>query len=314
MTLETEVADDVPLMDVDPVRIREVLGNLVANALRHTPAGGRVAVRAGVRPGRDQSRSRSRDTGSGIDPELLPHVFDRFARGAGSSGTGLGLSIARSLVDLHGGSIEARSPTDGGTRSGSGFRSPRAPSDPGREPLAPWYPRTPARPSGCAQTPSAVTLVACSDDPAPLVDPSRPPRWPRPRSCVLTAMPAAAAGLSGQGRALPQLRGDGRGHPGGGGRPSRHRPGLQHRQELSGPRHLGRQDQRQRRDRRGRARGPVRRPPPRPRAPDRRAGAVPAPHARRTATATDTPDHEPRRTAARSGSSSRSTPTASSTT
>ena len=56
-----------------------------------------------------------RDTGTGIDPELLPHVFDRFARGAGSTGTGLGLSIARGLVELHGGTIAAAVPAGGGT-------------------------------------------------------------------------------------------------------------------------------------------------------------------------------------------------------
>jgi two-component system sensor histidine kinase BaeS len=121
VTLGTDVADDVPLLDVDPVRIREVLGNLVANALRHTPSGGRVDVTARLMPGGERASDRPptveivvRDTGSGIDPDLLPHVFDRFARGAGSSGTGLGLSIARGLVELHGGTIAAASPGGGG--------------------------------------------------------------------------------------------------------------------------------------------------------------------------------------------------------
>ncbi|TMF36290.1 MAG: HAMP domain-containing histidine kinase, partial [Chloroflexi bacterium] len=54
------------------------------------------------------------DTGPGIDPALLPHVFERFARGQGSTGTGLGLSIARGLIELHGGSIAALSPPGGG--------------------------------------------------------------------------------------------------------------------------------------------------------------------------------------------------------
>jgi two-component system sensor histidine kinase BaeS len=134
VTIEATVADDVPLLDVDPVRIREVLGNLVANALRHTPSGGSISIRATRAPGagsgggeRDrtpQNAARAagaaveivvQDTGSGIEPALLPHVFDRFARGAGSTGTGLGLSIARGLVELHGGSIAASSPPAGGT-------------------------------------------------------------------------------------------------------------------------------------------------------------------------------------------------------
>jgi signal transduction histidine kinase len=117
VSIEATVEGDVPLVDVDPVRIREVLGNLVGNALRHTPAGGRITILARPASG-DRAREVElivRDTGSGIDPELLPHVFDRFARGAGSPGTGLGLSIARGLVELHGGTIEAASPPDGGT-------------------------------------------------------------------------------------------------------------------------------------------------------------------------------------------------------
>jgi len=123
------VADrDVPLVDVDPVRIREVVGNLVANAVRHTPAGGRVevAVRRRSYPAAASTQARGgrpaaaveivvSDTGPGIDPELLPHVFERFARGPASPGTGLGLSIARGLVELHGGTIEAASPPRAGT-------------------------------------------------------------------------------------------------------------------------------------------------------------------------------------------------------
>ncbi|MEA2606340.1 MAG: two-component system, OmpR family, sensor histidine kinase BaeS, partial [Chloroflexota bacterium] len=118
--ITTAIDDDLALLELDPVRIREVIGNLVANALRHTPSGGRIAIEAHpVRDGRAAARPAVeivvRDTGTGIDPELLPHVFDRFARGAGSTGSGLGLSIARGLVELHGGTIEASSPAGGGT-------------------------------------------------------------------------------------------------------------------------------------------------------------------------------------------------------
>jgi two-component system sensor histidine kinase BaeS len=111
--LGATIDDDLPLLDLDPVRIREVIGNLVANALRHTPAGGRITI--GARVVQQAVEITVRDTGSGIDPELLPHVFDRFARGAGSTGSGLGLSIARGLIELHGGTIEAMSAPGGGT-------------------------------------------------------------------------------------------------------------------------------------------------------------------------------------------------------
>jgi two-component system sensor histidine kinase BaeS len=130
--LSTAIEDDVPLLEIDPVRIREVVANLVANALRHTPSGGRISIEA-ARAGasaRDGEPSEVeivvRDTGSGIDPALLPHLFERFARGSGSTGSGLGLSIARSLVELHGGSIVAASPGDGGTRIA--IRLPFAPA------------------------------------------------------------------------------------------------------------------------------------------------------------------------------------------
>jgi signal transduction histidine kinase len=124
--LDARVDDELPLVEVDPVRIREVIANLVANALRHTPSGGRVTIDAHAatasRPAKVPPASSSgsieirvRDTGTGIDPELLPHVFERFSRGAGSTGSGLGLSIARGLIELHGGTIEASSPSGGGT-------------------------------------------------------------------------------------------------------------------------------------------------------------------------------------------------------
>ena len=87
------------------MRIREVLSNLVANALRHTPSGGRVTVAGAVEDGELGPCSTVRDTGPGIDPALLPHVFDRFVKGDESRGSGLGLAIARQLVVAHGGEI-----------------------------------------------------------------------------------------------------------------------------------------------------------------------------------------------------------------
>jgi signal transduction histidine kinase len=105
VALTVEIADDVPLLEVDPVRIREVLANLVANALRHTPTGGSVRLAAALADGGRAVELSVIDTGSGIDPSLVPHVFDRFAKAADSRGSGLGLAIARGLVEAHGGTI-----------------------------------------------------------------------------------------------------------------------------------------------------------------------------------------------------------------
>ncbi len=105
---------DLPILDVDPVRIREVLSNLVANAIRHTPPAGRVTVEC-LPDDRGGVRIVVRDTGSGIDPALLPHVFDRFVTGDGSGGSGLGLAIARQLVTAHGGEIGVTSEPRTGT-------------------------------------------------------------------------------------------------------------------------------------------------------------------------------------------------------
>jgi two-component system OmpR family sensor kinase/two-component system sensor histidine kinase BaeS len=112
--LVAAIDDDLPILDIDPVRIREVLSNLVTNALRHTPSGGRVTVGGMAEDGR-WVRLEVRDTGPGIDPALLPHVFDRFVTGDGSRGSGLGLAIARQLVLAHGGEIVAESVPGSGT-------------------------------------------------------------------------------------------------------------------------------------------------------------------------------------------------------
>ena len=108
--LGAAIDGDLPILDLDPVRIREVLANLVANAIRHTPPGGRVTLAGSVEAGGRWVRLEVIDTGPGIDPALLPHVFDRFVKGEGSRGSGLGLAIARQLVLAHGGEIAAESP------------------------------------------------------------------------------------------------------------------------------------------------------------------------------------------------------------
>jgi len=100
----------------DPTRLQQVVWNLLSNAIKFTAQGGRVDVRL------ERSGPRLRlavsDTGEGIDPAFLPHVFDRLRQGDGSttrrhSGLGLGLSIVKHLVELHGGTVEAYSPGRG---------------------------------------------------------------------------------------------------------------------------------------------------------------------------------------------------------
>jgi signal transduction histidine kinase len=106
---------DPPLLDIDPVRIREVVDNLVANALRYTPSGGTVTISTTLSPGTPFIVVEVADTGAGIAPEVADHLFDRFAKSGESRGSGLGLAIARHLVEAHGGTIEASSGPDRGT-------------------------------------------------------------------------------------------------------------------------------------------------------------------------------------------------------
>ena len=111
--LNVTVADGMPLLDIDPARIREVIANLLTNALRHTPRDGSVELSA--ESAGDGATISVRDTGTGMPPEQLQRVFDRFYRSPGSPGTGLGLPIARSLVEAHGGSMTATSEPERGT-------------------------------------------------------------------------------------------------------------------------------------------------------------------------------------------------------
>jgi signal transduction histidine kinase len=111
--LEIDAPDDLPPIDADAVRIREVIGNLLSNALRHTPTGGSVVVR--VAAGAGGVSVEVRDTGRGMPPEEIARAFDRFYKGSESRGSGLGLTIARGLVTAHGGEIRASSEPGRGT-------------------------------------------------------------------------------------------------------------------------------------------------------------------------------------------------------
>lgn len=115
------VVDIPPDMELtaDRMLLRRALVNVISNALRYTPAGGRITISA--RDGDSASTIEVSDTGSGIPPALLPHVFDRHIRDADSrtrhpEGTGLGLAIVRGIMTLHGGAATVVSPPGDGTR------------------------------------------------------------------------------------------------------------------------------------------------------------------------------------------------------
>jgi signal transduction histidine kinase len=110
--LTEDLPDDLPQIYADPERVYQVLFNLLDNAVRFTPSGGRVTLTASSRNGAIDVVVA--DTGPGIPPEHLPRLFERFyrvdrARSRGEGGTGIGLAIARSVVEAHGGRIWAES-------------------------------------------------------------------------------------------------------------------------------------------------------------------------------------------------------------
>jgi len=117
-----QVRDDGhPPIAIDPVRIREVLTNLVSNALRHSTVGGTVTIAIAPSTGSGQAGGVNgvavsvADTGAGMTPEDAQRAFARFYKGPGSGGSGLGLAIARALVLAHGGSIDLHSEPGRGT-------------------------------------------------------------------------------------------------------------------------------------------------------------------------------------------------------
>ncbi len=117
ITLHVVALPDLPEVNVDVERISQVLDNLILNAFRYTPAGGEVELSGNSAAGKVQLQIR--DSGTGILPEDLPHIYDRFYRGdkarRESGESGLGLAIAKSIVEAHGGQISAESEPGKGT-------------------------------------------------------------------------------------------------------------------------------------------------------------------------------------------------------
>lgn len=125
IVLQVQAPPDLPPIWVDPERMAQVLGNLVRNALRYTPANGQITLTAQLNGSSTQPGEmvilQVQDTGSGIEPALLPHIFERFYRADASrqhhegEASGLGLAIVKSIVEAHGGTISVTSQLDYGT-------------------------------------------------------------------------------------------------------------------------------------------------------------------------------------------------------
>ena len=131
VALSAQMDANLPPLNLDPARIRQVLENLIANALRYTPSGGKIGVQLTVN-GEQSTVGKAwqlavggqrsfdtvsvTDTGRGIAPEELPHIFDRLYKSRDSRGAGLGLAIAKNLIAAHGGEISAQSEVGKGTK------------------------------------------------------------------------------------------------------------------------------------------------------------------------------------------------------
>lgn len=111
ITLRSDVAPGLPVVGVDSQRMAQVLGNLIGNALRYTPAGGEIVLGAAAEA--SAVCLSVTDSGRGIAPDALPHIFDRFYRAdparAEAGASGLGLAIAKSIVEAHGGTLSVNS-------------------------------------------------------------------------------------------------------------------------------------------------------------------------------------------------------------
>jgi signal transduction histidine kinase len=117
--IEAELDERLPQLDIDEVRMQQVLWNLLSNAIKFSHDGGTIQVRSRLAGGQSDhapthAEVEVRDQGQGIVPDVLPHIFELFRQGDSSytrrhGGLGLGLAITRSLVEMHGGTIEAKS-------------------------------------------------------------------------------------------------------------------------------------------------------------------------------------------------------------
>jgi signal transduction histidine kinase/ActR/RegA family two-component response regulator len=200
----TALPPGAALVTGDPDRLQQIAWNLLSNAVKFTPAGGQVEVRLERRGA--SVRLEISDTGQGISPEFLPHVFERFRQADGSTtrthgGLGLGLSIVRHLVELHGGTVQAESVGEG---RGSCFTVtlPAADTVP-----APPQDGVPA-PGRAAQPLEGLRLLVVDDDDDTLEAMAVFLRWAGAE--VTTAASAgeafaALAALTAAGRARPDL-------------------------------------------------------------------------------------------------------------
>jgi len=129
VNLRVELAESLPRTIADEQRVQQILWNLLSNAIRFTQAGGSVTLRTRVaedEPGESGGRGRwieleVEDTGDGITPDFLPHVFERFRQADGSAtrrhgGLGIGLSLVKELAEAHGGTVNAASEPGRGSR------------------------------------------------------------------------------------------------------------------------------------------------------------------------------------------------------
>ena len=118
--IDVNLPSDLPLVRADATLVEQAIGNVVGNAIAHTPAQTRIAVGATAAP--DRVTLSISDDGPGIPPEALPAIFDKFVKAErpgtadGGQGTGLGLAIAKGIMEAHGGTIGAESPAGQGAR------------------------------------------------------------------------------------------------------------------------------------------------------------------------------------------------------